>query len=76
MMATFDSGKDVPYRWISTSCDELYEYVLLLVIKGNLRHCIEHLGTEKDLGFHCRAGIALCYAPGARTTGTYGLLAK
>ena len=32
---------------ISTSCDEIYEYVLLLVIKGNLRHRIEKLGLEK-----------------------------
>ena len=30
-----------------TSCDHIYEYVLLLVIKGNLRHRIEKLGTEK-----------------------------
>ena len=28
-------------------CDEIYEYVLLLVVKGNLRHRIEKLGTEK-----------------------------
>ena len=28
-------------------CDEIYEYVLVLVIKGNLRHRIEKLGTEK-----------------------------
>ena len=33
-----------------TSCDEIYEYVLLLVIKGNLRHRIEKLGTEKTDG--------------------------
>ena len=32
------------------SCDEIYEYVLLLVIKGNLRHRIEKLGTEKTDG--------------------------
>ena len=31
-------------------CDEVYEYVLVLVIKGNLRHRIEKLGTEKDAG--------------------------
>ena len=41
-------GKEGDYRIISTSCDEIYEYVLLLVIKGNLRHRIEKLGTEKD----------------------------
>ena len=28
-------------------CDEIYEYVLILVVKGNLRHRIEKLGTEK-----------------------------
>ena len=35
---------------VDTSCDEIYEYVLLLVFKGkfNLRHRIEKLGTEKD----------------------------
>ena len=32
---------------IGISCDEIYEYVLLLVVKGNLRHRIEKLGTEK-----------------------------
>ena len=31
----------------SISCDEIYEHVLILVIKGNLRHRIEKLGTEK-----------------------------
>ena len=41
-------GKDWDYRIISTSCDEIYGYVLLLVVKGNLRHRIEKLGTEKD----------------------------
>ena len=29
-------------------CDAIYNYVLLLVVKGNLRHRIEKLGTEKD----------------------------
>ena len=28
-------------------CDEIYEYVLILVVKGNLPHRIEKLGTEK-----------------------------
>ena len=30
-----------------TSCDIIYEYVLLLEIRGNLRHRIEKLGVEK-----------------------------
>ena len=29
-------------------CDAIYNYVQLLVVKGNLRHRIEKLGTEKD----------------------------
>ena len=44
------SNKLNEYRVIGkfrTSCDDIYEYVLLLVIKGNLRHRIEKLGVEK-----------------------------
>ena len=29
-------------------CDEIYEYVLLLTVGGNLRHRIEKLGTDKE----------------------------
>ena len=32
---------------IRIRCDEIYDYVLILVIRGNLRHRIEKLGTEK-----------------------------
>ena len=29
-------------------CDAYYDYVLILVVKGNLKHRIEKLGTEKE----------------------------